>query len=137
VQLEGPMPTGGDAVADLSTMLHSLDDAGLTFGTAVRDGTAGVVYRVHTLHGEPPTVEALHHDVLDRVAAGDALAFTHEAEDADRAVREGTAVAAYFLPPTTPDRIRAVIERGERLPRKSTFFWPKPRTGMVFMPLDP
>ena len=28
------------------------------------------------------------------------------------------------------------VERGERLPQKSTYFWPKPRTGMVMMPLD-
>jgi len=28
-----------------------------------------------------------------------------------------------------------VVERGERLPRKSTFYWPKPRTGMVMMPV--
>jgi uncharacterized protein (DUF1015 family) len=28
-----------------------------------------------------------------------------------------------------------VIARGERLPQKSTYFWPKPRTGMVMMPL--
>jgi uncharacterized protein (DUF1015 family) len=46
------------------------------------------------------------------------------------------AIAAYLLPGTTPDRVRAVIERGDRLPRKSTFFWPKPRTGMVLMPVD-
>jgi hypothetical protein len=29
-----------------------------------------------------------------------------------------------------------VIDRGERLPRTSTFFWPKPRTGLVLRPLD-
>ena len=29
-----------------------------------------------------------------------------------------------------------MIDRGERLPRKSTFFWPKPRTGLVIRPLD-
>jgi uncharacterized protein (DUF1015 family) len=51
-------------------------------------------------------------------------------------VLRGDAVAAYVLPPTTTARIRAAIEHGERLPRKSTFFWPKPRTGMVFMPVS-
>jgi uncharacterized protein (DUF1015 family) len=50
-------------------------------------------------------------------------------------VRTGQAVAAYLLPPTHPDRILAAVERGDRLPRKSTFFWPKPRTGMIMMPL--
>ena len=73
--------------------------------------------------------------MLDRVAPGDALRFTHDAADAEQAVLGGGAVAAYLLPPTTPDRVRAVVERGDRLPRKSTFFWPKPRTGIVMMPV--
>jgi uncharacterized protein (DUF1015 family) len=30
------------------------------------------------------------------------------------------------------DRIRLVVDSGRRLPEKSTYFWPKPRTGMVF-----
>ncbi len=51
-------------------------------------------------------------------------------------MRSGNATAAYLLPPTTPDRVREVVQRGERLPQKSTYFWPKPRTGMVLMPLD-
>jgi uncharacterized protein (DUF1015 family) len=29
-----------------------------------------------------------------------------------------------------------VIDRGETLPQKSTFFWPKPRTGLVIRPHD-
>ncbi len=135
VQRTGTPPTGGRTVPDLPELLDALDDTALTYGSAALNDD-GVDYRLHTLRGEPPTVEALHHDLLDRVAEGDALAFTHEPEDADRAVRDGSAVAAYFLPSTTPDRIRKVIERGERLPRKSTFFWPKPRTGIVMMPLD-
>ena len=56
------------------------------------------------------------------------LRFVSDATLADDAVRSGEAVAAYLLPPTTPDRIRKVVERGERLPQKSTYFWPKPRT---------
>jgi uncharacterized protein (DUF1015 family) len=29
-----------------------------------------------------------------------------------------------------------VVDRGERLPQKSTFFWPKPRTGLVMRSLE-
>ena len=90
-----------------------------------------------TLAGEPPAVRALHDGLLDALAPRpDALRFTPDAEEAVEAVRSRCAVAAYLLPPTTPDRIRKVVERGERLPQKSTYFWPKPRTGMVLMPLD-
>ena len=28
------------------------------------------------------------------------------------------------------------VDGGERLPQKSTYFWPKPRTGVILMPLD-
>jgi hypothetical protein len=115
--------------------MAGLDDRGLRYGTLAHDGDR-IAYRLHRLSGEPPTVRELHEQRLDDGAPGDSLRFTHDALDAERAVRDGTAIAAYALPPTTPDRIRAVVERGDRLPRKSTFFWPKPRTGMVLMPLE-
>jgi uncharacterized protein (DUF1015 family) len=134
VQLEGPLPAEGERVADLAALLERLDDERLRYGTARRDASA-IRYAVHDLDAEPPTVRALHEQLLDRIAPGDALRFTHDPDDADAMVRRDGAVAAYFLPPTTPDRIRTVVERGERLPRKSTFFWPKPRTGMILMPL--
>jgi len=134
VQLAGEPPDGGLPREGLSDVLADLDDATLRYGTVTRtDGR--VLYRLHDLTGDPPTVRALHDQILDRAAPGDDLRFTHDAHDADRAVRDGTAMAAYLLPPTTPDRIRSVVERGERLPRKSTFFWPKPRTGIVMMPV--
>jgi hypothetical protein len=102
----------------------------------VRPNGAEVEFTVRDLPGEPPAVRALHDGLLDALAPAGALRFTPNAEEAVDAVRSGRAVAAYLLPPTTPDRIRKVVERGERLPQKSTYFWPKPRTGMILMPLD-
>ena len=32
--------------------------------------------------------------------------------------------------------VRAAVEAGRRLPRKSTYFWPKPRTGFVLRSFD-
>jgi uncharacterized protein (DUF1015 family) len=136
VQVRGPVVERGDPVPDLHAVLHAVDDTRSRVGVAVRDPDGQTHYRVLHLEGDPPSVSALHDEVLDGAAPGDALWFTHDADTADDAVRDGSAVAAYFLPPTTPERIRAVIARGARLPRKSTFFWPKPRTGMVMMPLD-
>jgi uncharacterized protein (DUF1015 family) len=134
VQIAGPAPSGGVSSTDLADVLARVDDAALRYGTIARE-RGRIVYRLHELDGDPPTVRALHDRVLDLAAPGDALRFTHDAADAERAVLRGDAVAAYLLPPTTPDRVRAVVERGERLPRKSTFFWPKPRTGIVMMPV--
>jgi uncharacterized protein (DUF1015 family) len=135
VQLSGMAPEAGVPVSDLDTALAALSDDGLRVGIA-RPTDGGVELRVATLTGEPPAVRALHDGLLDAIASTDELRFTPDASEAVEAVRSGNAVAAYLLPPTTPDRIRKVVERGERLPQKSTYFWPKPRTGMVLMPLD-
>jgi len=135
VQVSGdPPPTTGSA-ADLDDLLAQVSDEGLVVGviTRLRDGSAD--HALVRLHGTPPVVRALHDEILDAAAPGDALRFTHSAEDAERAVVAGEAIAAYVLPPTTPVRVLTAIEHGIRLPRKSTFFWPKPRTGMLFMPV--
>ena len=55
----------------------------------------------------------------------------HDAEAAVRAAQAagGTAV---LCSPMSPSEVYAVAARGERVPRKSTSFAPKPRTGLVF-----
>jgi uncharacterized protein (DUF1015 family) len=46
-------------------------------------------------------------------------------------VRRGEYQVALFLNPTRPEQVIAVAEAGERMPEKSTFFYPKPPTGLV------
>jgi uncharacterized protein (DUF1015 family) len=128
----GPVPTAGRRVRDLAEVLSSLRDEDLTYGTAaIEDGR--LIHRVAQAEGDPPTVCALHESVLADLD-GD-LRFVPDAVAAEEEVRSGEAVAAYFLPPTKVDRIRAVIDHQRRLPQKSTYFWPKPRTGFVLRPL--
>ena len=110
------------------------DDSSCT-ATAVRSRTASLVHRV----AELPRHAARRlraPRASPRTTSTSELRFTPDAVEADDAVRAGEAVAAFFLPPTTPDGSASVIDRGERLPQKSTFFWPKPRTGLVIRPLD-
>ncbi len=133
VLVDGAPRLDGDRVRDLEEILGAVDDDRLTYGIVSREEDV-VTHRIARLGGEPPTVCVLHEEVL--AGADDALRFTHDATEAEDAVRHGQAVAAYVLPPTDALRIRSVIDRGERLPQKSTFFWPKPRSGMVIRPLD-
>ena len=44
--------------------------------------------------------------------------------------------AAILLPPVTVTQIRAAADARVRMPQKTTFFAPKPRTGLVFRTLD-
>jgi uncharacterized protein (DUF1015 family) len=133
VLLSGAQPTEGRRVRDLAEVLSELRDDELSYGSVtVEDGQP--IHRVDELKGEPPTVCALHEQVLPD--ADDRLRFVPDAVAAEEAVRVGPAVAAFFLPPTKVERIRSVIDHGRRLPQKSTYFWPKPRTGFVIRPFE-
>ena len=137
VQLAGSPPAPiGEPVTDLPEAMAALSDDRRTVATITADARGGLRYRVRTLDGVGPTVATLHRQLLDRLAPDGAVRYVADAAEADAAVGRGDAMAAYLLPPTTPDRIREAVERGERLPQKSTYFWPKPRTGMVMMPLE-
>ena len=54
-----------------------------------------------------------------------------------RWVDEGVGSAAFFL--DTPDlkQVLKLAQEGKTLPQKSTYFYPKPPSGMVFLSLDP
>ncbi|ESZ99848.1 hypothetical protein ThrDRAFT_04112 [Frankia casuarinae] len=58
--------------------------------------------------------------------------------DAPAAIAAAAAAGgtALLLNPTPIAGVTAVAEAGERMPRKSTLFTPKPRTGLVLRPLD-
>ncbi len=52
------------------------------------------------------------------------------------ALREGRYQLGFFLNPTSLQQVRDVSEAGERMPQKSTDFYPKLLTGLVFMKMD-
>jgi uncharacterized protein (DUF1015 family) len=131
---EGDPGEVGERVLDLHEILEAVDDERLVYGLVTLDRGVPSYHVVRLTEGEPPTVRALHRGAL--AGRDEHLRFTHDAAEAEDAVRHGEARAAYILPPTTAARIRSVVERGERLPEKSTFFWPKPRSGMVIRALD-
>jgi uncharacterized protein (DUF1015 family) len=72
----------------------------------------------------------------DDVANKRGLAYSKDFADARSAVEEGRADAAFFMRATPVEQVRAVAEAGESMPPKSTFFYPKIPTGLVFNPLD-
>jgi uncharacterized protein (DUF1015 family) len=72
----------------------------------------------------------------DDVANKRGLAYSKDFADARDAVESGRADAAFFMRATPVEQVRAVAEAGESMPPKSTFFYPKIPTGLVFNPLD-
>jgi uncharacterized protein (DUF1015 family) len=89
-------------------------------------------------------VRVLHREVLDAVFGLDdaavrdgAVAFPKSALQTARDVRSARGAVALYLNPLSPDDVFRVTEAGETLPQKSTFFFPKLPTGLLFRTLEP
>lgn len=116
------------------TILERMDEA----------GALAVLTRGQVLLARPrPAVsEAAAHDLdssrLD-VALADLpphqLVYQHGWDNCAAAVASGSASAAVLLRPAAVEQISAISRGGVRMPPKTTFFWPKPRTGMVIREL--
>jgi uncharacterized protein (DUF1015 family) len=63
------------------------------------------------------------------------LSFQHGADNVRRSIAGGEAQAGVLLRPATVAQIEATAHGGERMPPKTTFFHPKPKTGLVFRDL--
>ena len=63
------------------------------------------------------------------------LDYSKDLADAIDAVQTGRADAGFFMRATPVDQVREVAEAGESMPPKSTYFYPKVPTGLVFNPL--
>ncbi len=63
------------------------------------------------------------------------LSYQHGVEQAVARVRKGEADWGVLLRPASPRQILEIAHGGKRMPPKTTFFHPKPRTGVVFRTL--
>jgi uncharacterized protein (DUF1015 family) len=64
------------------------------------------------------------------------LSYARDAAEALRLVRDAEYDAAFFMAPTPIEQVQAVAATGESMPPKSTYFFPKVPTGLVFNPLS-
>jgi uncharacterized protein (DUF1015 family) len=64
------------------------------------------------------------------------VTYVHDWRAATSAVMAGGVQAALLLRPVTVDQISDWAHSRQRMPPKSTFFYPKPRTGMVYRTVE-
>jgi uncharacterized protein (DUF1015 family) len=72
----------------------------------------------------------------EEIAAKRGIDYTPSAERAIAALESGDSDAAFLLRRTPIEQVRAVAAAGETMPPKSTYFFPKLLTGIVFNPLS-
>jgi uncharacterized protein (DUF1015 family) len=78
---------------------------------------------------------ALDTAIVDRFAL-EGVRFTPSAEEAARAVEAGEAGSAFLVRAPTVEQVEALARTGERMPEKSTYFYPKLAAGLLFAPFD-
>ncbi len=89
-------------------------------------------------------VSILHTAILDRLLGIDAAAleeqrnitYSHDPQDAVAKVDDGSEQIFFLLNPTSPAEVRQVADHGEKMPQKSTDFYPKLLTGLVMSKME-
>jgi uncharacterized protein (DUF1015 family) len=104
-------------------------------GRLERDRAAVVVYDGSTELAVDGSGE-LDVQLVDRLGQ-DGLSYTADWREAVRAVDEGEAAVAVLMRPTRIEDVFEVAARGETMPQKSTYFYPKLVSGLLFHPLAP
>jgi uncharacterized protein (DUF1015 family) len=89
-------------------------------------------------------VSVLHHEILHRelgLAQAELeqeryLSYSRDVRAVLDRVESGAAQAAFLLRPPAVSDVVEVARAGQVMPQKSTYFYPKPASGIVFNPLD-
>ncbi|MGE3152874.1 MAG: DUF1015 domain-containing protein [Nitrospiraceae bacterium] len=129
-----------------TTFLQAMRNRGRTnpcFGLAVRGGLEYWLLIQRPEHRLPDTasprdrldVSILQLQVITKLCPTqqdlESIVYTKDEYEALDWVAKGTAEGALLLNATKVDEVRAVAVAGERMPHKSTYFYPKPVTGLV------
>jgi uncharacterized protein (DUF1015 family) len=99
------------------------------------DAPVAVVYRDGGAGLETGPTGQLDVELVDRYGH-EGIAYTPDWQEAVRRVDSGEADVAFLLRPTRIDDVFARARRGEVLPQKTTYFFPKLLSGLLFHPLE-
>ena len=118
----------GEAVQSLEGALARLADEPTARSAAVAYGRG----RIAILRGSESELDV---ELVDRYGL-DGIGYTPHITEAVAAVDRGDADVAFLLRAPRVEDVFATARRGRRMPPKSTYFFPKPLSGLLFHPLD-
>ncbi len=72
----------------------------------------------------------------DEMAKKGMIAYVKDTEEVGRLVNDGDGQAAFLMSPPPTELVREIADAGETMPPKSTYFYPKLLTGLLFSPLE-
>jgi uncharacterized protein (DUF1015 family) len=84
-------------------------------------------------------VSILNHIILDKMlglTSKENVAYTVDLKEAYQKIKDGKYQLAFLLKPPQPGMVKAVADAQDRMPSKSTYFYPKLPAGLIINPLD-
>jgi uncharacterized protein (DUF1015 family) len=114
----------------------SLAEALRRLGEESREHSAAVAYRrgsIDLVRGDAGELDA---ELVDRHGL-DGIEYTPRVDEATSAVDRGAADVAFLLREPRVEAVFAAAREGRRMPQKSTYFYPKPLSGLLFHPVLP
>lgn len=148
---QDPARSGGqDLAAGQAALEHATEDGGVAFlivggGQAYLLTDPDMDQMAAAAPGRSARWRALPSAILRELLLGRAWGIEdtehgveahHDPAEAVRAASGPRAATAVMCPPPSADAVQDLAAGGERVPRKSTSFGPKPRTGLVMRSFD-
>jgi uncharacterized protein (DUF1015 family) len=81
-------------------------------------------------------LEPLFGITYQHLERAEGIRYTRDEEEAIRWVRRGEASVAFLLNPPSVQEVREIALSGEKMPPKSTYFYPKLLSGLVMRALS-
>ena len=144
-----PVPEAQDACADLKAMLAKVEELGAggpVMGMKDPGGRGAQVLKLKPgvdLEDGGAMAESeawiLEEQILRPILAENSrscIDYVHDAEEAAAGLERGELQMAFLLKPFPLDLFKEIIDADQKLPPKSTFFYPKLPTGLVLNPLE-
>jgi uncharacterized protein (DUF1015 family) len=113
---------------------QDLDQALAELDAKPADRAAAVVYRKGGAALVDGDEGALDVQLVESLAPGP-VSYTPSVDDAVAAVERGDAEGAFIVRPTRIEDVFRFAQAGETLPQKTTYFYPKLLSGLLFLPL--
>jgi uncharacterized protein (DUF1015 family) len=144
------------AAEDLESVVQKLGDEKYVFGLYMGPGMSFVIKLKNGIRPEQAIqspgsdalkqldVSVLHSMILDAIlgigaqqmAAQSNLSYTRDPESAMKSVDAGENQALFLMNSTRVEEVRAVAAAGDKMPQKSTFFYPKLITGLLMRVME-
>ena len=99
---------------------------------ALMPGSRSQAYREFSL-------SILNHIILDNIlgfTSKEDVAYTVDLKEAYQQMKEGKYQLAFLANPPQPEVVKAVADAQDKMPGKSTYFYPKLPAGLIINPLD-